>query len=185
MRKIGLITVLTIVLAMILYFILNKSTNDDLTILDRYNLQNMDIYELVSYFEETLNEDEALNVFITGKALTINDHKDTIEIDLPQEQFFLSLAPYINQTHPCSNHNLITCRGELTNQNFELKIIDLNTNVIIIDQTVTSEKNGFIGVWLPKNIDVQITVTQNNLSSTTQITTNNTSNTCLTTLKLS
>jgi len=46
-------------------------------------------------------------------------------------------------------------------------------------------ENGFVGVWLPRNMNASIEVLYNGLSAQTSISTFSGSNTCLTTLQLS
>lgn len=185
MKKIGLAIVLIAVFGMIGYFIFGNSTPNDESLLHRYDLQDKNIYEIVAYFEARTDEPDDLNIGITGSKLLISDRMGSLELDLPEDQFYLSFAPYINQTHPCANHNLITCRGELKLQDIEVVIINLDTNVTIVNKTITTENNGFAGIWLPKNIEASISISMGNLNASTIIETKTTSDTCLTTLQLS
>ena len=116
--------------------------------------------------------------------MLLGDSQQQVELELPNGKFYLSFAPYVNQTHPCANHNLVTCRGELKNKSFEVKIVDSQTNTVIIEKTIISSSNGFAGIWLPINKRYQITVSYENFSATDEVSTFTTSNTCLTTLKL-
>src|SRR5690606_37552337 len=51
---------------------------------------------------------------ITSKELIVTDQDDTETIyQLPEDEFFVSIAPFINETHPCTNHSLTGCQGEL------------------------------------------------------------------------
>jgi len=104
-------------------------------------------------------------------------------LDIPEDKFYLSFAPYIDNTHTCGTHNLVTCRGELKNESFNVLIEDSNGN-IIVDQVMTSFDSGFIGIWLPDDMDLSITVSQDGLEATKSISTYEYSDTCLTTLQL-
>ena len=73
------------------------------------------------------------------------------------EKFYLSFAPYQQQTHPCFNHSLSGCQGEMPDTTFNVKVTDNKGNVLI-QKPLKSYQNGFIGVWLPRNIEGTIEV---------------------------
>lgn len=159
-----------------------QANNDPL--LEKYDLNGKSTEQLVEYLENKLNEPYGLSASINGKSLIIKDDKDQITIDLEDDLFYLSMAPYFNQTHPCGIHNLVTCRGELKNESFEVKIIDTISQEVIVDKTMTSYNNGFIGVWLPKDRQLTIEIMKDGYQAIANISTSDASNTCLTTLKL-
>lgn len=146
------------------------------------DLEELTIKEKVARLEESLDEEDITYAAIYGDRLIYGNDKEDYEYDL--NQFYLSFAPYINQTHPCANHNLITCRAELKNKTFHVVVKDSNGQVIR-EGDYTTYSNGFAGIWLPKNIEGTITVTYGDLTATANIETYDNSNTCLTTLKLS
>jgi hypothetical protein len=160
----------------------NSSKNDDF--LMRNGLDGMQIAELVSHLEHRIDEPENFTASITGSLLILGDSLEQLKIDLPEGQFYLSFAPYINQTHPCATHNLVTCRGELKNVTFHVLIIDILTRDIYFEGSIASKANGFAGIWLPKDKNYQLTVSYDDLIATEEIMTTSTSNTCLTTLRL-
>jgi len=102
---------------------------------------------------------------------------------LPKDEFFVSFAPYLIETHPCTIHNLAGCRGELANKEFAVYIEDQEGN-IYVDEQLTSQPNGFIDLWLPRNKDFQITISYNGKTAKTNFTTFKDDNTCITTLPL-
>jgi len=159
-------------------------TPNQIDFLTRYDLDGMSVKEIVSYLENKLDEPANFSAGITGTKLLLGDANYQVELELPNGQFYLSFAPYINQTHPCANHNLVTCRGELKNVLFAVKVVDSQSNSTIFEDSVTSSANGFAGIWLPKNSIYLVTVTYNGLSASDEVSTFGTSNTCLTTLKL-
>lgn len=99
---------------------------------------------------------------------------------LPKDKFYLSFAPYISQTHPCGTHSLTTCQGELVNQEIHAVITDKEGKEIV-NSDLTTMANGFVGVWLPRNIDGTVRVSFDGKVAQTQISTYAGSNTCLTT----
>ena len=167
----------------VIAYLVGSSTNQD-DFLAKYDLDGLTVKEIVALLENELNEPANFSAAITGTKLFLGDSQQQVELELPNGQFYLSFAPYVNQTHPCANHNLVTCRGELKNKSFEVKIVDSQTNTVIIERTIISSSNGFAGIWLPENKRFLITVSYENLTATEEISTFTSSNTCLTTLKL-
>lgn len=149
-------------------------------------LADLSLKEKISYLETTIDEPNDFNAGIDGKTFRIGDATHNYTYDLPENEFYLSMAPYINNTHPCANHNLVTCRGELANETIHILAVNAATNEVLIDGDYTSGDNGFFGVWLQKGIEnVNITVTYNGMTAQETVSTYETSNTCLTTLPLS
>lgn len=99
------------------------------------------------------------------------------------DKFYLSFAPYLTQTHPCFNHSLSGCRGELANTPFDVKVTDKSGKVLMQKQ-MTSHANGFVGIWLPRDIEGTIEVSYQGKKATAPIATHTSSQTCLTTLPL-
>ncbi|MDF2700696.1 MAG: hypothetical protein K0Q49_2259 [Haloplasmataceae bacterium] len=178
----GILGVVVLLIAFI--FFLPEQSKAEKAFLEKYELNDQSVEQIVAKLEHSTNEDPSLYAAIKSSKLILGDDDNEFSLNVPNDKFYLSLAPYINTTHPCGNHNLITCRGELKNQTMNILIKD-SRGKVIIDDDYTSYSNGFIGVWLPKNISGTITVTYNGLSATTDISTNSNSNTCLTTMKLS
>lgn len=159
-----------------------RANNDDFLV--RNNLDGKSLSQIVDTLENRLNDPAGFTAGINGERLVMTDTKGSHEILLPNNQFYLSIAPYINQTHPCGIHNLVTCRGELKNQTFLVVVTNTQTNEVILNQNVKTANNGFMGIWLPRGLDVTVTVSQGSLTASTQVGTYSDSDTCLTTLKL-
>ncbi|MDM5152615.1 CueP family metal-binding protein [Bacillus sp. DX1.1] len=141
-----------------------------------------DIKALVNdYSTENKN---AQNASITSQQLIVteNDGSET-SYDLPKDEFFVSIAPYINETHPCTNHSLTGCQGEIVNKEFNLYIEDLDGNVIQ-DEVVSSSSNGFIDLWLPRDKTFQIKIEHDGKIADLKLSTFEGDPTCITTMKL-
>jgi len=152
--------------------------------LEGYGLAGMDVKAIVNKLDSTINEDPSLSSSINGEQLMLSDGKKSIAMDLPKDVFYLSFAPYENTTHPCAIHGLKSCRGELVNVPVQVKITAENGDVLI-DQNLTTMENGFIGVWLPRNMQAELRVSYAGKSASAPISTYTDSDTCLTTaLKL-
>lgn len=74
-----------------------------------------------------------------------------IALPLPEDEFYVSIAPYVNQTHPCTYHSLTTCLGELQNTPIELTITDTETGDIVQEGLTATADNGFVGAWLKRD----------------------------------
>jgi len=121
---------------------------------------------------------------ITSKELIVTDKdEDETIYPLPDDEFFVSIAPYINETHPCMNHSLTGCQGELVKEKFDVYIEDTEGNIIVED-TLETEANGFIDLWLPRDKTYNITIDQNGKKVESEFSTFEEDGTCITTLQL-
>lgn len=106
------------------------------------------------------------------------------KVSLPvTDRFYLSVAPYLTQTHECFNHNLASCKGELANQVVHVTVTDA-AGATVVDADVTTFANGFAGLWLPRGITGTITTTYQGKTASQAIGTGAGDPTCLTTLRL-
>ncbi len=152
-------------------------------LIKRYGLADLSLREKIAFLENSVDDREKMSAGVTGTSLIVTLEGKEFTYRLPSDEFYLSVAPYIDQTHPCGIHSLVTCRGELANTAFEVIVVDEN-NTTVLAGTYTSYANGFFGLWLPKNDTFRITVTYQGLTATSLVATELTSNTCLTTLRL-
>ena len=144
-----------------------------------YDIENMGVEEMVESLDrQTLNGD-IISAGILERELVIShaDGEDRYAID--EDKFYLSFAPYIDNTHPCHNHNLVTCRSELAGETVYVHI-EGDDGTVLFDGEVELYDNGFKGIWLPSDIEATMTVEYNDLSVTTPIATFDDSGTCLT-----
>lgn len=130
------------------------------------------------------------SIVVDGFGLSVYDdelivfiEEEKISIDMPKNEFYLSVAPYVDVTHECTFHSATGCRGELKSESFFVEFIDIDGNVIL-SQNMTSLNNGFIDLWLPRNIEGTLTITQGDLSASKVIQTVAGEPTCETTMQL-
>lgn len=126
----------------------------------------------------------ALSASITPRELTVvsEDSKETT-FRLPDDEFFVSIAPFVNETHPCAIHSLTTCRGEMANEEFNIYIEDVDGKVVM-DQVIKSQPNGFIDLWIPRDKDLKIKISHDGKTVESEISTFDKDNTCITTMQL-
>lgn len=119
---------------------------------------------------------------ITSTELKLSDGEQIYTLPLG-DKFYLSFAPYEWRTHPCFNHSLSGCQGEMPNKPFTVKVTD-SKGAVIVQKEMQSYRNGFIGVWLPRNMEGTLEVSYNGKTASHAIATSDDSQTCLTELPL-
>ncbi|SER94282.1 hypothetical protein SAMN04487944_11374 [Gracilibacillus ureilyticus] len=141
-----------------------------------------DIKEVISSYSAGNSDNVSASVTSTELIVTESDTKE-VAYKLPDEEFFVSIAPYISVTHPCANHSLTGCQGELVLEEFDIHIQDEEGNVIV-NETMTSLENGFIDLWLPRGETFQVTIEHKEKTAKAEISTFEGDNTCITSMKL-
>lgn len=180
----SILLIAAVVIAVIVAFTISNTKKAQAAFLEKYSFSGLDIKTIVHQLDSTTQEPSELASSIDGEKLTLKDGKSTVALDLPEDSFYLSFAPYENSTHPCGFHSLSSCRGELVNVEVHVKITEDN-GVVILEDDLQTMDNGFIGVWLPRDINANIQVTYNGKLASAPISTFADSETCLTTpLKL-
>ncbi|WP_438311563.1 CueP family metal-binding protein [Sporosarcina sp. FA9] len=146
------------------------------------SINTTDIKKLVRDY--TVGNLEAASASITSSELIItHENKEVVTYDLPEDEFFVSIAPFISETHPCDIHSLTGCQGELVEEEFNVHIEDSEGNVILDEKKIT-EANGFIDLWLPRDGKFNVIITQDDRETTSEISTFDGDNTCITTMQL-
>ncbi|WP_418607790.1 CueP family metal-binding protein [Georgenia sp. SUBG003] len=115
--------------------------------------------------------------------LVVSDGQEEVAMDLPEDRFYLSVAPFVDQTHECFYHSLTTCTGELGGEDVEVRIVD-DAGKVLVDEKTTTYDNGFVGYWLPRDIDGTLTVSYDGRIGEVDFSTREDSPTCVTTLQV-
>lgn len=146
-------------------------------------VETQDIKKLVQDYSVG-DSDEGVSASITSDELIVtdSDNKETT-YNLPDDEFFVSIAPFVETTHPCTNHSLTGCQGELVEKEFNVHIEDEDGNVLV-DETMTSLKNGFIDFWLPRDKTYNVEIQYDGKTAESEISTFEGENTCITTMQL-
>lgn len=141
-----------------------------------------DIKEQVHAYSVGKFEDTTAS--ITSHELIVNESEEiTRSYPLPSDEFFVSIAPFIESTHECAIHSLTGCQGELVEKEFDVYIEDENGQ-IVIDEKMTSLENGFIDLWLPRDQNFQVKITYDGKTVASTLSTFEGDNTCITTMHL-
>ncbi|GAE94993.1 hypothetical protein JCM21714_4196 [Gracilibacillus boraciitolerans JCM 21714] len=148
---------------------------------DQNELSTQELKDLVHDYSTDKKTAEAAS--ISSSNLVITEEGKEVTYDLSKNDFFVSIAPYEMATHPCENHSLTGCQGEMRNQEFDLYIEDTDGNVIV-DKTINSFDNGFIDLWLPRNKTYKTKIEYNGKVAESDISTFDKDGTCITTMQL-
>ncbi len=115
--------------------------------------------------------------------LTDTDKRET-RLAMPDDEVYVSIAPYREQTHECYFHSLTTCLGELRNTEVKVTLTAADGTVLVSGMQQTYD-NGFFGIWVPRGIEATLDIEYEGTSGTGTISTMNDDDaTCLTTLQL-
>jgi hypothetical protein len=120
---------------------------------------------------------------IDDKELTVEDEGKKSVYSLPEDEFFISIAPYETVTHPCEIHSLTGCQGELAEKEMKVTITDAKGEVHL-DKAMTTPANGFIDFWLPRDETYTIQVESEGKTGETVFSTFDGDPTCLTELPM-
>lgn len=137
--------------------------------------------------KEFVSELSASNIVesasINDKNLVVQNEGEEDIYTLPEDEFFVSVAPYLTYTHPCEFHSLTGCQGEMVNEVMNVKITD-DRGEIYIDETVTTLENGFMDFWLPRDKEYIIEINYGNKQNEYAFSTFEGDSTCLTDFQL-
>lgn len=171
----------TLLILVLITLVLGACNNEGQTTADTDTVQSIE--QLVHEYSTGSFKD--VSASITSTELIVKNSKDEQKVyELPEDKFFVSIAPYIQETHPCVNHSLTGCQGELVNEEFEVEIIDSEGNMVIHEKMETMA-NGFVDLWLPRNTDYQVKIThEDGKTAEAAISTYEEDQTCITTMQL-
>jgi Periplasmic copper-binding protein CueP len=163
----------------------NRSADD---ILSGYHLNGLSAREVIDRLDRTAvaGRPRDLKASVRPGQLLVSDSRSGAQTTLriPGGTFYLSIAPYVDQTHKCFYHSLTTCKGELSGAQVHVTITNRDTGAVLIDETTQTFDNGFVGFWLPADTPATVRVEHNGRSATGEVSTGPDGPTCLTTLKL-
>lgn len=162
----------------------NAGQVDD--VLATHQLDDLEVVDLVDRLDRLAGDDRPseLMAAVLPDRLILTTGGDEVSRDLPADRFYLSVAPYLSRTHDCFNHSLTTCTGELADTQVGIKVVDRETGKVLMDEQRSTFANGFVGLWLPREIEATLAITSDLGRGSVNISTAADAPTCLTTLKL-
>ena len=156
------------------------------TFLTTYGLADMGAVEIIDHLDRQKVTERPTDLIASVRAdeLLLSSGDQEVVVDLPDNQTYVSIAPYLTSTHDCFYHSLTTCLGELNNEDIQVTITDEATGEVLVDEATTTFDNGFIGFWLPDDVTGLIEVSYQGRTGTTEFSTTDDGATCVTDLRL-
>lgn len=148
---------------------------------DESAMSQTEVKELVA---DLSGSDKVSAASIDDQNLTVEDQGEKSNYPLPEDEFFISIAPYETFTHPCEIHSLTGCQGELAEKEMNVVITD-ETGEVHVDEVMTTPQNGFIDLWLPRDRTYMVEIEAAGKTGEVQFSTFTGDSTCLTDLLLS
>lgn len=154
--------------------------------LTTHGLAAMDAVEIINHLDRQKVTERPTDLIASVRAdeLLLSSDAQEVAVDLPDNQTYVSIAPYLTSTHDCLYHSLTTCLGELDNEDIQVTITDEATGEMLVDEATTTFDNGFIGFWLPDDATGLIEISYQGRTGTTKFSTTNDGATCVTDLRL-
>ena len=156
------------------------------TFLTTHGLADMDAVAIIDHLDRQKVTERPTDLIASVRAdeLLLSSGDQEVVVDLPDNQTYVSIAPYLTSTHDCFYHSLTTCQGELDNEDIQVTITDEATGEVLVDEATTTFDNGFIGFWLPDDVTGLIKVSYQGRTGTTEFSTTDDGATCVTDLRL-
>ncbi|MEX5257407.1 CueP family metal-binding protein [Kocuria arenosa] len=159
-----------------------SSEQDDL--LREHGLEDASTQEVVEHLDRTHEDrDAGLAGSVTYDEVVLDDGTTETTLPMPEDRFYLAVAPWTTTTHECFSHSLSGCQGELVGEDFDVRITD-DSGAVLVEESVTSYENGFVGFWLPKDITGTLEISSEQGRAESGFATTRDSPTCLTTMQL-
>lgn len=156
-----------------------------------FDLAGLDAVQIVDRLDRLGGNDRPADLVASVRPdelmLTATDADGTereLSLPIPSDRFYLSVAPYVAQTHECFYHSLTTCKGELGGEQIVVQIVDEASGEVLVDGSQTVFDNGFVGFWLPRGIEGTLRISHDGAQGETSFGTGEDDPTCLTTVQL-
>jgi len=154
------------------------------TLLESYGLTGMDAEQVINQLDRSTEpRPTKLGGSVRPTELLLSDGTDEQVLPMPDDKFYLSIAPFVDSTHDCFFHSLGTCQGELVEEPVHVNITT-DDGQVLVDQDATTWTNGFAGFWVPKGTSGTITISQDGRQGSVGFATGDQDATCITTLRL-
>lgn len=148
---------------------------------DESTMSQNEVKELVANLS---GSDKVSAASIDDQNVIVEDAGEKTVYPLPEDEFFISIAPYVTFTHPCEIHSLTGCQGEMAEKEMNILVTD-ETGEVHVDEVMTTPSNGFIDLWLPRDQTYTVEVEAAGKTGEVQFSTFAGDPTCLTDLLLS
>lgn len=175
--------VLTLAAAAVLLAGCSSPAPQDAVLAD-LGLDGLDGREIVTRLD-TSTEPRPLDLTASVQAdeVVVGDGTTEVAVPLPGDEFYVSVAPFVETTHDCFFHSLAGCQGELVGEPVDVTIT-ADDGTVLVEESTTTYTNGFVGYWLPADVEGTIEIRSGDLSGSVPFGTREGDPTCITTLRL-
>jgi hypothetical protein len=158
---------------------------DASSLLRDFGLDGMDTREVIDHLDRLGGDERPTDLMasIRTDEVVLSDGTRETTLAMPADELYVSMAPYVDQTHDCFFHSLTTCQGELVDADVDILVRD-DQGEVVLEETTTTYANGFVGVWLPRDLTGTVVLTVDGRSVEAPLSTTADSATCLTGLQL-
>lgn len=159
---------------------------DEGNLLAEHDLNGLDAKQIIDRLDAMPVAERPTDLFASirpDNVILSDGGEREVLIPMPEDEFYVSMSPFVTQTHDCFFHSLTTCLGELQNQELHVTITDAG-GAELVNGTYRTFGNGFLGFWLPRDIDATITLEYEGKSVSAPLSTTDDDPTCVTTLQL-
>ncbi|WP_119696182.1 CueP family metal-binding protein [Microbacterium halotolerans] len=161
-------------------------TSDSVLLTD-HDLDGLDAAQVIERLDTmpVAERPAGLIASVLPDELVLTDDQDReVRMPMPEDEVYVAVAPYREQTHECHFHSLTTCLGELRDADLLVTLTDESGDVLV-DETRSSYDNGFVGFWVPRGVEATVTVTYEGSTGSATISTSEPDDaTCITGLQL-
>lgn len=156
-------------------------------LLSTHGLDDKDVTEIVDHLDRVpaAERSKALMASVRTDELLLTGESGELALDLPEGKSYISIAPFVDQTHECFYHSLTTCLGELSEEPVDVTITDAATGEEVVDEKTSTFDNGFAGFWVPRGISGTVEISSGSKTGSADFSTKQDGATCITDLQLS
>ncbi|WP_436326059.1 CueP family metal-binding protein [Brevibacterium sp. FAM 27836] len=164
----------------------SPATGSSEELLAAHDLADMDAVEVIDRLDRLPVSERPTDLMasVQPDGLVLTDGQQEATMALPQGKTYVSIAPFVDETHDCFYHSLTTCLGEMSGEDVDVVITDSETGEALVDESTTTFDNGFVGFWVPSDISGTIEVTAEGKTGATEFSTKSDGPTCVTDLQL-
>ncbi len=157
-------------------------------VLAGHDLAGLDAVQIIERLDKMAVADRPADLMASVRPdflVVTDDQQRETRLAMPSSEVYISVAPYVDQTHECYFHSLTTCQGELGNEEVKVTLVSSDGEVLV-DEVRQTYDNGFTGFWLPRGIEATLSVERAGQTGSVELSTMNDDDaTCVTTLQLS
>lgn len=156
------------------------------TLLADLDLADEDVTGVIDHLDRLPVDERPADLMasVQPDELVLTDGQQEAAMALPKGKSYVSIAPFVDETHDCFYHSLTTCLGEMSGEDVDVVITDSETGEAVVDESTTTFDNGFVGFWVPSDISGTIRITAEGKSGSTEFSTKSDGPTCVTDLQL-